>query len=444
MEDSVTSPGRDARGPGLIRRLGWGHSGFRVQSQRRALAGLLLLLALPFLADQVAFQIRMRDFNPDLRGWLRTATDAAADPGRVEYTPYTGFYIYPPFFLTLIWPLTKLPVPAAAALFETGKWVALVLSLRLAWRLCSRPGEDVPPIVALGSLLLTWRFLDNDLGYGNVNIPLLSLVLLSGWLLCRGRPFTAGLAVAVAASIKVTPALLLVYFAYKGWWRAVLGGLIGVAVCLFLWPALFFGWAGNWQLLVRWYEAVVSGFLAQGAVRSEHTNQALVGILNRLLGTHVAIFPDTYLTIVDLSQPARDAVRLLLSAGVLAALGWACRRRFDVRQQPVTLATEVSLVLIAMLLLSGLAWKSHFVVLLLPYATLLAYLADARYERRGRQVIGVLSLVSFALCSLTGDLITPRGANYAEALGLITLGALAAAAALGVVRALSSPRRGAS
>jgi hypothetical protein len=289
--------------------------------------------------------------------------------------------------------------------------------------------------VALGSLLLTWRFIDNDLAMGNINVFLLCAVLAGCWLVSRGRQVSGGFVIAGAASIKLTPALLLMYFAYKGWWRPWVGAAAGAVFCLVVWPVVFFGWQGNWELLSGWYHTVVAGFLSHGAVRSEHTNQALVGLLNRLLGPHVAILPDTRLTLLELSQPVRDVARASLTGAVLAGLAWACRRRLNPRAQLLAFAAELGLVLIAMLLLSGLSWKAHFVTLVLPYSILLAYLADARYPDRRRRVIGLLLLVSFALCTLTSDIITPRGANYAEALGLITLGALAAGAALAVLRA---------
>lgn len=404
-----------------------------MRSPAGALAGLLLVLVIPFAADQWAFQYRMRHHNPDLRGWLDNARELAAG-GHADFYRRHPFYIYPPFFLTLIWPLTKLPTPVAAAVFEVVKWAALVVSLRLAWRLSSRPGEDVPPIVALGSLVLTWRFIDNDLGMGNVNLLLLCAVLGGCWLVGRGRHVAGGFVIAVAASIKLTPALLLVYFAYKGWWRPCLGAAGGLLYCLVVWPAVILGWHSNWELLGGWYDAVVAGFLSHGAVRSEHTNQALVGIINRLFGPHVAILPDTRLAIFELSQTARDALRLLLTGGVLGGVGWACRGRLQPRTQPVAFAAEISLVLVAMLLLSGLSWKAHFVTMVLPYAVLLAYLSDARHAPCGRRTIGTLLLASFALCTLTSDIITPTGANYAEALGLIALGAVVGGVGVMLVR----------
>lgn len=422
-------------GGGLLGRLGWGHRGFRADT-RGATIGLLAILLLPFISDQFAFQTRMRDWNPDFKGWLANAETLLADPGQPFYPKYP-FYIYPPFFLTLIWPLTKLPVPAAAFVFETIKWVALFFSLRLAWRLCAPREEDVPPIVALGSLLLSWRFIDNDLAQGNVNLLLLWLTLAGCWLCARGWQIAAGALISVAVCVKVAPVLILVYFLYKGWWRPLVGAAAGVLVCFVVWPALWFGWAENLRLLGEWYQAVVAGFLERGAVRSEHGNQALVGVLNRLFGPHVGILSgkgeNVQLTIVNLPQWARDMIRLSLTGGVLGGLAWICRRRLSPARQQLALAAELSLVLIAMLLLSGLSWKAHFVTMILPYSVLLAFLADARYPGRRRRAIGVLLGVSFALCTLTADFITPRGADYAEGYGLVALGAVTAGAGVWLV-----------
>jgi len=411
----------------LLERLGWGHRGFRVDSSRRALVGLLILLAIPFVADQFAFQNRMRNYEPDLRNWLPNAADLVRDP-RPSFYRDNPFYIYPPFFLLLVWPLTQLPPPAAAAVFETLKWAAMVVALRAAWRLAARDGEDVPPIVALGSLALTWRFIDNDFGVGNINLLLLAAVIGALWLVHRRHDIPAGALLAIAASIKVTPALLLAYLVYKGCWRTLIGAAIGLMLCLLVLPVLVVGWEANLHLLQGWYDMVVHGYLRSGAVRSERGNQALVAILNRLLGPHPAILPDTHLAFVVLSDAARNALRLILTGAILAGVFWTCRRR--TRPHGIMLATEAGLVLIATLLVSGITWKAHCVVLVLPYAALLAYLADARYPRVGRRAIGILLIASALCCTFTSNIITRTGSLYAEVYGLVAFGVILAGAAL--------------
>lgn len=425
----------------LLSLFGWGHHGFRVRSRVAANVGLVLVLLLPFVGDQIAFQERMREHNPDLKGWLDNAATLMASPGDPFY-PQNPFYIYPPYFLTAIWPLTKLPVPLTAFVFEALKWVALFVSLRIAWRLAAPAGEDVPPIVALGSLLCTWRFIDNDLGQGNVNLFILLLMVGSAWLVFRRWPIAGGFVLALAAGIKVAPALLAVYYVYKGHWRTLIGTALGAVVCLVLWPALFFGWENNWRLLGEWYHAVVAGYVQSGAVRSEHANQALIAIVNRLFGPYPAfVNPERYMALIVLSDTARQVIRIGLAVGVLGALAWGCRRRADVRRTPAW-AAEVGLVLIAMLLLSGLSWKAHYVTMIVPYAVLLAFVTDARHATSARRTVGIWLAVSFALCTLTSDVITPRGADYAEVYGAVALGAIAAAIGLWRVRAALAEEAG--
>ena len=119
--------------------------------------------------------------------------------------------------------------------------------------------------------------------------------------------------------------------------------------------------------------------------------------------------------------------------GGLGVLGWCCRPRRGRQNSAIGLAAEVGLVLIAMLLMSGISWKAHFVAMLLPYVVLLAYLADAR-QVAARRSIGGLLIASVLLCTFSGDIITPTGANYAEAYGAIALGAVLAAMGLVLVR----------
>lgn len=433
---------RAERRPGLPARLGWGHRGFR--ADRSAVLALLLLLLLPFVWDTWTLLDPARPPRPDIARWLGVAETLRSDPSLPIYDQdLHPDYLYPPYFLTFFWVLCWIPAWAAALVFELAKWAALVAGLRCAWRLCAPPGEDVPPIVALGSLLLTWRYFSNDLGQGNVNIFILALVVGGCWLLRRGNHVAAGFVVAVGACTKVTPALLLVYFAYKRCWWTLVGAVLGGVVCLVVWPSLWLGWSNNWALLWDWYDHVVAGYVERGAVYSIHSNQSIAGVLNRLLGPHVAIhYPDVYLAFTVLPPMWLNALRLMLSAGVVLTLGWACRGRLPERNQPLAFAAEVGLVLIAMLMLSGYSWKMHFVTLVVPFSVWLAYLVDARYPDGPRRLLKVLLVPAFLLCVMTGDILTPRGADYAEAYGVVLLGTLTAAATLLVVR--GKLRRGGS
>ena len=69
-------------------------------------------------------------------------------------------------------------------------------------------------------------------------------------------------------------------------------------------------------------------------------------------------------------------------------------------RRPQAIAIDGSLLLIAMLMLSPMTSRSHYVALLLPYMTLLALnWRDQRAGRLGRAVL----LLSFTLVTLTGN-----------------------------------------
>lgn len=467
------APAQQGRLRAIAGKLGWGHRGFRAD-RRGANITLLAILLLPFLLDQYALQIRMREHLPDLKRWLGVTQTLINDPAAPIYSQALHpDYLYPPFFLAFFWPLAMLPGWAAAVVFATVKWAALFVALRCVWRLCAPPDEDLPPIVALGSLLLAWRFFWNDFGQGNINLFILAAIALGCWMLQRGmmlkaggvraerlpqntqrwgvragRPhspgfhspaarwqFGAGFAVMVAACTKVTPALVLVYFVYKRCWWTMLGAAAAGFVCLVLWPSLWLGWENNWRLLWDWYDHVIEGYLSRGAVYSIQTNQSLTGILNRLLGSHVALHkPDAYLAPVVLSPETLNALRSAVALAILGLLAWVCRGRLPERRRPLEFTAEISLVLVAMLTLSGYSWKMHFVTLIFPFAAVLAYLADARYPDRPRRPLAVLLILASLLLIASGDLLTPRGADYAEAFGAILWGAWLLGAAAVLIR----------
>ncbi|MEP0842646.1 MAG: DUF2029 domain-containing protein, partial [Phycisphaerae bacterium] len=385
----------------------------------------------PFVVDQIRFQVLLERQGLDLHFWCRLSEQFTADPAMPLYQAHPRF-LYPPFYLLVIRPLATLPLPWAAFVFETLKWAALFVALRGAWRMASPPDEDAPPIVALGSLLLSWRFFWNDFAQGNINLFLLCGLVAACRLFICGRELSAGALLGAVACVKVTPALMVVWFAYKRRWRVAAGSAAGAAVMLLLLPALWVGWTDATRTLSEWYHHVIKGFVREGAVYSLHINQSLTAIFNRLFADHVALEPDVRVTLVSLPPAVLNALRAALSGLILAALAWSCRGRMKPGDPPLAFASELGLVLIAMLFLSGYSWKAHFVVMLIPYAVLLSHLSDARHAGRKRAVLGCLA-VSFALATGT-EFLGHDGANQAEAYGLIAGGALAAGLGLLIVR----------
>jgi hypothetical protein len=342
--------------------------------------------------------------------------------------------LYPPLFIACFTQLIALGDYPALLVFQALKWICLYCCLRLAWRICAPQGEDVPPIVAVVVLLLMFRYFANEIANGNINLFILAGVLAGVRLSQTGRSTAAGFVLSAMASIKVTPALLIVYLVYKGQHRALVGAALGAMVCLLLLPAFLLGWDLNWQLLIAWYHHIIAGFVAHGEVYSIGTNQGIIPLLNRLFGDAIAFEPNVRITLLRLPDALLAAARVAIQAGMLAAVAWACRGRLTRATSPLAFAAEVAIVQIATLALSGYTWKSHYVAMALPYSVLLSYLADGRHSPRGRGKIALAVIVSVVLMMLSSDLLTPTGADYALAYGVVFFSGLAAMAGLMALR----------
>ena len=224
---------------------------------------------------------------------------------------------------------------------------------------------------------------------------------------------------------------MLVYFVYGRGYKALGGAVLAGVFCLLVWPSLLVGWQNNVAAMHGFYERLVAGYLSrrclvnskQPITHGHRQPSARPGRRhgrNHFGGVHN---PGT-------AYAPRDSGR---SRGRSSCGACGVLRR-GARQQPrLAFACEVGLVQIGMLLLSGITWKNHYVSLLLPYSVLLTWLADARHVGPRRTVATLLAL-SVVLCTGTSDFIGHAAARYAEAYGLIALGAMIAGLGLIVVR----------
>jgi alpha-1,2-mannosyltransferase len=149
-------------------------------------------------------------------------------------------FLYPP-------PVAALATPLAAVFpsdYRAAAWAwtvlgaaILVLSVLALWR-SERLGERFPLLAGRGRWLLVaaaFAFppVVGELVLGNVHLVLLGLVTLAWLGIHRGGArgeWIAGLAVGVAAVIKVFPGLLLLWFLLQRRYRAAAGLIVGAAV----------------------------------------------------------------------------------------------------------------------------------------------------------------------------------------------------------------------
>jgi hypothetical protein len=383
--------------------------------------------------DLHRFLDRLEERRPTLKRWLPYAAELGQDDQLYQRHPD---YLYPPLFLVLLRPLTYLPLWAAAMIWQFAKYAAVSGIFLLSWNLLGRSGS-LPDWSKLLSIVVSVRFIDSDLGHGNINLFIAFFVVLAGYLLFNHRPLAAGLLIALASSVKVTPALWGLYLLYKRQWRAVAGLVAGLVLALEIAPLVVLTASMNHTLLACWYGQVIRPPVIEGQIFSPLDSQSLVGVTNRLFGRaqgEPAI-------LVELNDRTVIWLQRAVALALVVWLAWSCRGRLP-QSNPLAFAAEWSILAPVTLALSGYTWTGHFCLLILAHVTLLAYWP--RPLLPGQRIGGALrgadwavvgpTLAGFVLFLFTTDIITPAGRVWTATMGLPLLGALLIAAALFVLR----------
>ncbi|WP_159397842.1 glycosyltransferase family 87 protein [Sorangium cellulosum] len=235
-------------------------------------------------------------------------------------------YLYPPFFAYVFSWFSRLRPGTAQGLWSglavVSYGVAAVCAM-VAIRSASRDRDGAAGAPAVGAarapavttaliafvVLLTWTLnLRNSLAMGQVNPLVLMFLCAALALFFSGKDLPAGLALSVAAGIKVTPILLAVPWLLQRRFRALAGLAAGFAA-LFL-VSLPLGAAPAWiEFLKRLprmsHGATIPGLFSPGTV----PNFSLAGFYTRLFASDTA------------AVKVASVVTILLLLGATLALG---------------------------------------------------------------------------------------------------------------------------
>ena len=295
---------------------------------------------------------------------------AAGDALQVERQHY---YIYPPFFALAAAPLSLLSFDAARTV-----WMLMDLSLLglffwiyLTWR--SDDGVPAQPLeIGLIAVTLGLEFLPLIWALAIGQTSLLLLALVSGTLLLakRGNQGAAGLLLGLAAAIKLTPALLVIYFALRGRAR-----LAAWASAFFLLANLGAVAALGAGVNLKFYTEIVP--MMSGGT-AYFLNQSLAGTLSRIAGGG---------DVKQVTLEASPVIKWVASLAGILLLGitaWTIRavsRRWGARRpEGLLLDLEFSCVLLLTLVLSPISWSHYYLLAVVPLYTIVA--AAARTGRR--------------------------------------------------------------
>lgn len=315
------------------------------------------------------------------------------DPYQSSLTPTTP-YIYPPLLSELLVPLSLLPLRAAAFVW----FLVGVSSIVAAGILSARAGALEFPAavlpVALLSVLLVARFVLDNFSYGQVNTVIAGLVAASIYSYSRGRVKCSALLLGLACALKLTPLVLLVYHLARLRIRYVATTLLFTTVFTLLGLAPF-GSEAPGVLQEFTFRTLAN---RQGYDFAYHGNQSLLGASARVFGRGPVTDP-------------YDPVALAIGAVLCGLLALGARRA----------GTELGAAapaVCAMVLLSPLSWKAHFVVLVVPAAFLWMRAMESRGRTR-RALLSILFLVFLLLNLLSPRIVGLRAAEWADSHSII-------------------------
>ncbi len=387
---------------------------------------ILAVLLLPGLFIRYAHgNIEINDFS--VYYTAARAVLEGVDPYLLE-GPNGRPFVYPPGFAVLIAPLACLPFAVAATLWTALGFTAVFASLWFCLDLLGVSRGASAWAVGGLTLVCSGRMLDSELGNGQANHWVLLGIAASAWLVARGRATLAGFALAIAIVAKVTPLLLVVYFAARRQWRVCAGVAAGIVVMAGLLPALALGPRAALEANLAWTRIIVHPLLPGtprsfrpdgNAARRAHGYSLRAFLQRHLSATQAASHHDEPVFVNSVSWSRRTlnfiylASALLLLAATALALG-AHRPRDSPRW-----LLEIASVAATMVLIAPLARKAHFVVLLLPFAI------GVTRTLQKRSPAAALWIVPPALVfvSTASGVIGKPGAAHALAWGAYTIAA---------------------
>jgi alpha-1,2-mannosyltransferase len=337
---------------------------------------------------------------------------------------WTGVNIYdkmifpnPPIMPITLYPLMVMPTVAGAMCWFAIKVGLTTAALVMLFRIVQPPGRAFPMMFRSLVLLLSLRPILGDLHHGNNNLVILFLVVAAFYAWRRGYDIGAGLLLGLAAAYKVTPALFLVYFAYKRSWRTVTWGILGLGIFLLIVPSMVIGPQFNGECLGLWWHRMVTPFVVKGVNSPQFVNQSIPGVLSRLF-TNLTPGQGRYQVSLDLnlaSWPPWLVSYVIkgVAVGLVGLLAILCRTKVTDRRDPRLLG-EAALVVLTMLFVSERSWKHHYVTVVIPYIYLVAEFFSPRVGQRGRAILAAAWALSFSLMAATSPEI---GGLFAEGQG---------------------------
>lgn len=357
----------------------------RIEAQRaRQLAWIAVGVYLIALA--VAAVLRLQgDFNVYYRAGHRVLNGLP-----IYRLDESSHFLYAPLFAIGFAPFAMLPLRAAQFAWYLVSAISLVALIIGSSRMLFGPGRRLDAVLIVVPLLLSARFIDNNIEHGQINLPTLALVV---WAVIRGeedRAMGSGLMLAAAILIKPFAALAALFLILERKWRPILFA-IAFGAAMLLAPVLVFGPRGAIAQTAAYVQVVMS---MTDRYAMMLTNQSASAAVARLASPRGA-------------QPWGGALMAgtALELALIAAVSlWFVRTPDGDEAAARPHRFQLAALFCIMPSLVPISWKSYYAALLVPYMLLVATVWTDKPEHADTPtVVWVLLALSVILNWIPGN-----------------------------------------
>ncbi|NLU82897.1 glycosyltransferase 87 family protein [Rhodococcus sp. HNM0569] len=183
-------------------------------------------------------------------------------------------FTYPPLAAVVFAPLAFVPLPVAGVVLTVASIALLAVVIVVTLRSLGFADRSILMWGTLGALAVAFALepVSSTFDYGQINIVLMALVVVD--CLAERTPWPRGMLVGLAAAVKLTPAVFVLFFLLRRDWRAVAGTAGGFVAFTLV------GFAATWRDSVAYWTGVLfdAGRIGTSAYPP---NQSITGVLAR-------------------------------------------------------------------------------------------------------------------------------------------------------------------
>lgn len=222
-------------------------------------------------------------------------------------------------------------------------------------------------------IFLAFIPLRNEFLFGQMHLVVLLLLTFAAWLFFRDSQFLSGISLAMAAVLKIFPALFVIYFAWKRQWRAAIGLALGLAGAAAMSLYLF----GRSACLLYVRQVLPAGLRGETLDPYNPAWNSWTALVRRLFIAEPELNPAPVAHLPWLYALLEPFIHTFIFVVFMWAIG--SKKRDDERTK-----IEWATFLFLLLFLSSQPGSYHFVALILTAALVVDYLlAHQRFVQLG-------------------------------------------------------------